>query len=532
MASEDSGPVGNQKIRAERVWERRAAWDGYIQDAYDYVLPHRISGGQSKAGASAERLFDMTAPMGAMYFAGNLQKDLFPPASSKFSFIPGPVLKTRLNAKELIVTEKMFQGISKGIDPFFQTGDFDTAANEACWDLGIGTGAIMPVVGDKHQPIFFINIPFQNLACEADAWGRNHFISWKQGQTIEAIHHGFKDQKGAKFSSEFLEVAKNKPNTELTLYQDFFKVLGGWKWVAYSDKHCVDFIVEVKTRTQPVAVGRYYRAPGEAYGRGPILMAMPSIKTLNKAQELTLRSAAVQLLGIWGYRANGTFNPDMANLGPGEFWPMMSTGGVLGPDVQRLDPATGKLDVARMVIQGMREDIKGVLMDTRIVDDGSTPPSARQIVAQLQDRADANIGAYGRLSREFMPVLAPRAAEILFDQGLLESPLKMNELLMSVKVRSPMQTALDARQLESVMTYFDIAAALAGPDKVDEHIKVDVVLKDARDVLDLDQDIAPTEKERDELRQEKSDAANTERMTELALEAAKVVPDQAQGVLA
>ena len=38
---------------------------------------------------------------------------------------------------------------------------------------------------------------------------------------------------------------------------------------------------------QPIAVPRYYRVPGEAYGRGPILMALPSIKTLNRAQDFS-----------------------------------------------------------------------------------------------------------------------------------------------------------------------------------------------------------------------------------------------------
>jgi hypothetical protein len=47
-----------------------------------------------------------------------------------------------------------------------------------------------------------------------------------------------------------------------------------------------------------------------------VLFALPTIKTVNKAQELTLKAAAIQLLGIWGFRAGGTFNPDTVRLGP------------------------------------------------------------------------------------------------------------------------------------------------------------------------------------------------------------------------
>ena len=86
----------------------------------------------------------------------------------------------------------------------------------------------------------------------------------------------------------------------------------------------------------------YFRVAGETRGRGPITLALPSIKTVNKAQELALKSAAIQMLGIWGYRANSGFNPDTAAQQPGSFWAMQSTGGILGPDVTRLDPAAGR----------------------------------------------------------------------------------------------------------------------------------------------------------------------------------------------
>ncbi|MBO6816518.1 MAG: hypothetical protein JJ891_16810 [Rhizobiaceae bacterium] len=530
MASDEGTPVARQLVKAKAVWETRNHWNRYIQNAYDYALPHRQNVGKTST-FDIDKLTDMTAPMGAMYFAGNLQKDLFPAASSKFTYEAGPLLQNELKARELIVLEKEYQGIANRVDPFFQSGDFDTSANEACMDLGIGTGAIMPVHGDKHQPLFFANVPFENLACKGDLWGRLTYISWKQRLTIEEIHYGFRDT--GRFSDAFMEQLKSKPNDELEIYQDFWKTAHGWIWVAYTEKYCTEFIIEARTRTQPIAVMRYFRGPGEPYGRGPILLGMPTIMTLNKAQELALRSAAVQLLGIWGYRTGGTFNPDTAHMGPGEFWPMMSTGGQFGPDVQRLDPATANFNIARVVIDGMRDDIKGLLLDNRLEQKGLTPPSASQIVASLQDRADANIGAFGRLSRESMPVLAPRATEILYEQGYIQSPVQLNELLVTTKVRSPMQQALDARKLEASVTYFDMVTAIAGPQNSDEHIKADEVLADARKVLDIDHRLAPSNEERQSIRQQKQQQIAVATAAEYALEAAKIPQDQqAQGAIA
>ncbi|MEM7067929.1 MAG: portal protein [Pseudomonadota bacterium] len=524
----EKNPVKRQLAKAELVWQRRDGWGKVINDAYEYAIPQRMT---SKPGVAVanDKIFDMTAPLGTMVFAGNLQKDLFPPASAKFHFTPGPIFQQRLDKSELSTMRRELQRTSARIDPFFQTGDFDTAANEACWDLAIGTGAILPVHGDQHQPLYFVNVPFEHLATSVDAWGRTTFVSWKQVLTIAEIHDGFKD--GGKFSKEFLERVKSKPNEEIVLYQDFFKTTLGWSWVAYTGKLCDEFIIHERSKTQPISVGRYSRAPGEPYGRGPVLLALASIKTLNKAQELALRSAAVQLLGIWAYRAGGTFNPDTVNIGAGEFWPMLSTGGVLGPDVQRIDPATGRLDVARVVIDGMREDIKGVLMDTRIAPEQGTPRSASEIVATLKDRADTNIGAYGRLSREFMPVLAPRAAEILYGKGYLDTPLELNELLFQVKVRSPMQQALDAQILDNFVTYFDLTAAIAGPENIDEHVIPDEVLGHSRTVLDIPEHMVPSEAERTKIRANKREAFAAQQAATFALEAAKVDPDSARDTI-
>src|SRR5262249_10141999 len=152
-------------------------------------------------------------------------------------------------------------------------------------------------------------------------------------------------------------------------------------------------IVEETYKTQPMAVPRYHRVPGEPYGRGPIILAMPTIKTLNKALELTLKSAAIQMLGIWGYRPGGAFNPDTVRLGPGEFWPMQATGGVLGPDVTRLDTASGKVDVGQLVTQELRLQVQSMLGDDRLPEKGATPVSATEIMARMKRIQQNYMGA-------------------------------------------------------------------------------------------------------------------------------------------
>lgn len=519
-------PVTKQKAKADKVWEARAPWTQLYDECIEYVLPWRKAKG---SGNSTGRVFDLTSTYGAVNFGNNLADDLFPTASEKFQYIPGPLPKGRMLGKKLISFEESVLKVSKQVDPFFQSGGFDTAAKEACYDLGMGTGAILPMHGDERTPIRFINVPFQQLAIKSDAWRRLNYASWKQTLSVEAVYEAFKDR--GQFDKEFIDLAKSKPNEDCVLYQDFIKTNFGWKWVAYHDKSCTQFIIEEKTVTQPICIMRYHITPGEDYGLGVIPLALPAVKTLNKTQELTLRSAAIQMLGIWAYRAGGTFNPDTVNLGPGEFWAMQSTGGQFGADVTRLDTASGRLDVASMLIEGLRADIKMVLMDNRIGQSEGTPESAQQIIARMQERTKANMGAYGRLAEEGMPILAARATEILYQKGMVSMPMHLNELLISVRVLSPMQQALDAKKLESSIMYFDMAASIAGPQAIDEHVNPDVILKAARRVLALDEDVAPNDERRAEIRKAKAEKQSAEQAMAVALEAAKIKPDQAGQVI-
>ena len=43
---------------------------------------------------------------------------------------------------------------------------------------------------------------------------------------------------------------------------------------------------------------RWLKAPGEVYGRSPVMKALPDIKTANKVVELVLKNASTRVTGI------------------------------------------------------------------------------------------------------------------------------------------------------------------------------------------------------------------------------------------
>ncbi|YBV97535.1 portal protein [Phyllobacteriaceae bacterium JZ32] len=494
MADSGENPVAAQKRRADRCWVERTAWDAIYCEAYDYAIPQRRPGGRGKSKRLGQLIYDMTATTSIMHGSGQLVRQVFPPGQPPFIMEPGPLLKARLPERELDVLTREFSVMQKNVYPFFQTGDFDTAMHETAVDLFVGTGAIMPIKGPSiEEPLLFVNIPFDEIACSTDIYGRQNLISWKRMFGREAIIEAW--PKG-RYTEDFRQAAKDRPYDEVELYQDFFRLPDGrWRFVAYTPKE-PQFIVSNISRARPIAVPRFYRAPGEPYGRGPLLMALPTIKTVNKAQELALKSAAIQMLGIWGYRAGGTFNPDAVRVGPGEFWPMQSTGGILGPDVSRIDPASGRMDIARLVIGNGQDGIRDALLDTRLTNDGGTPPSAMEVAAKVRQNANVHIGAYGRLVNEITPVIVPRSIEILNEWGLIQMPIPLNPLLYALNVVSPMAMALKADRLQASANYVAIAAEIGGgPQNLGRYVNLDRYMKQTREALIVDPDIVPTPQE-------------------------------------
>ncbi len=526
MADIASGsPVEKQRARSKQVWNDRGAWDSLYQEAYDYVLPNRRPGGLGKAKAPTTQIFDMTGPNSAMHCAGEIQRQMFP-AATPFNLETGPLIAPQLNAKEKISWDKKLQQTASFVYPFMKTGDFDTSMHEFCTDLTVGTAVLLPLRGPSiDEPVRFVCIPQDEVAVGQDAWNRVNFASWRRSLGREAIVEAW--PKGT-FTDEFKAEAKSKPYTEVTLYQDFYRLPDGrWRFCAYLEKDGA-FIVEETSRTQPIAVARFYRWPGEAYGRGPVLFALPTIKTINKAQELTLKAAAIQLLGIWGFRAGGTFNPDTVRVGPGEFWPMQSTGGILGPDVQRLDPSSARFDVAKMIIGDGQRQIREALLDTRVFDDGGTPASASEMALVAAQNARVHIGAYGRLNVEGVGTIVPRVMEILTEWRILPELMAFNQLLVSMYINSPMAAALKADELAAATNYYQVVAATVGPDRVNEKISVDRYLDRTRQGLLVPSDIVTTPEEEAEAIQ-----ANAARQAAaLAAEmATKAAPNLAAGML-
>lgn len=516
--------VAKLKRRVDNTWGGRSGWTSIYQEAYDFAVPmRRPTGGINGRPRQPDKLFDMTAPMSAMFFAGSLQRDLFPAGQSTFELETGPLAAIRITKDERKIFDRQLADTSSLIHPFFLAGDWDTSVHEMCVDLAVGTGVLLPVKGTVNDPVRFCCIPFDQVAISTDAYGRVNLVSWKQelraDQIVEAWPSG-------RFPEGFKEKASLRPSDAIVVYQDWWAdplFGGGWHFGARLD-NSVELITHERYRTQPIAVPRYYRVPGEAYGRGVVLTALPTIKTLNKAQELALKSFAISMLGIWGYRSGGTFNPDTARLAPGEFWAMQATGGMLGADVTRLDAPMGSFNIGNMLIGDMQQQVKDAMHDTRLPEYQGTPRSASEMAGRLQQRTNIHIGAFGRLVHEIMPVIVPRVAEILYEFNMLPQVQQVDDLLVAVKVRSPMQAALNADRIAAIANYWDMVQAFVGQEMAPVYLDQEETLARVADGFQIEKALIPAGERREQIEQEIQQRQKQQMQAMMAAEVAKQAP--------
>ena len=91
---------------------------------------------------------------------------------------------------------------------------------------------------------------------------------------------------------------KDNPQTPIRLVQSLI----GQDFTAWLDigGDIENNIVSVGTfETNPYIIFRWSLSSGELYGRGPVMRALPDIKTANKVVELVLKNATIAVSGIW-----------------------------------------------------------------------------------------------------------------------------------------------------------------------------------------------------------------------------------------
>ena len=194
----------------------------------------------------------------------------------------------------------------------------------------------------------------------------------------------------------------------------------------------------------PMAVGRYTQSPNETYGRGPAMLVLPALKTLNAEKRVFLKA---------GHRAGDpvllTADDGVVdfNMTPG--W--LNKGGMTSDG----KPLIGTLPVGNIQItKEMMEDEKGLILDAFLVSLFQilleTPQmTATEVIERTNEKGILLAPTVGRQQSEYIGTMVPRELDVLAEQRLLPPmPPRLREAAGEYHVEhtSPLSRAMRAQE--------------------------------------------------------------------------------------
>ena len=216
------------------------------------------------------------------------------------------------------------------------------------------------------------------------------------------------------FPTSMRDTVKNNPQTPIRLVQALIgKDFTAWVDVGGDIEN--NIVARGTFETNPYIIFRWSLVSGELYGRGPVLRALPDIKTANKVVELVLKNATIAVSGIWQADDDGVINLSNINLTPGAIIPKAVGSSGLTPLRSGSD-----FDVSQIVLRDLRDRIRHSLLADRLGLLSDKEMTATEILARNSDMVRILGATYGRLLHEFIKPLCERGLQILSRRGLID----------------------------------------------------------------------------------------------------------------
>lgn len=494
-----------ERLKAEDVLKRhdialrkKDDFRDLYEDAYEFALPQRnLYDGywEGKVGGAKKmnRVFDSTAINSVQRFANRLQSGIFPPQRKWCRLEPGPDIPDDRKAEAQgaldIYNEKLFATIKQS--------NFDIAMGEFLLDLSVGTAVMMVQPGDDISPINFIPVPQYLVAFEEGANGQVDNVYRRMRIKGEAIQRQWSD---AVIEGQLARLVKDKPTEDVELIEAtiFDQKRGDYSYYVIH-KETKSEVVFRKMKISPWVVSRYMKVAGEIYGRGPLITALPDIKTLNKTLELLLKNASLAIAGVYTAADDGVLNPNTIKIVPGAIIPVARNGGPQGESLRAL-PRSGDFNVSQIVINDLRQNIKRILLDESLPPDNMSARSATEVVERMKELSQNLGSAFGRLINETMVPLVSKVLQVMDDRGLIDLPLRVNGLEVRVAAVAPLAMAQNLEEINSIMQYAQIAMQV-GPEG-QMSIKTGEMLDMIAEKLGIPQKIRTTPEEREMMKQQ------------------------------
>lgn len=505
--------------RHEKALTKKEDFRSLYDEAYEFALPQRnlydgYYDGKTTGQKKMNRVFDSTAINSTQRFANRMQSGIFPPQRKWCRLEPGADIpddrKEEAQAALDVYSDKLFATLKQS--------NFDIAIGEFLLDLSVGTAVMMVQPGDDINPLNFIPVPQFLVSFEEGANGQVDNVYRRMRIKGESLMRQWPD---AVIPEELQKKIDQKPTDDLDLIEaTVLDQKRGDYCYHVIHKESKTELVYKRMNESPWIVSRYAKVAGEIYGRGPLITALPDIKTLNKTLELLLKNASLAIAGVYTAADDGVLNPNTVKIIPGAIIPVARNGGPQGESLKAL-PRAGDFNVSQIIMNDLRMSIKRILLDESLPPDNMSARSATEVVERMKELSQNLGSAFGRLINETMIPLVTKILKVMDERGLIDLPLKVNGLEIRVSAVAPLAMAQSMEDVQSVLQYAQIVQQ-AGP-QAQMTIKMDAMMDYIAEKLGIPQKIRNTQEERAMMTQQMAQAAQ-----QVAQQAPEVIPEAAK----
>ncbi len=444
--------------RFETAKTRRGQWDNLYEDCYRYAIPQRNTFYSKTPGQDKNfDIFDSTAIDSTNAFANLLSETITPSEFRWFEYAAGTDipnhLKERVQTLLDAVTEKFFELLSRT--------NFDTEINQAYLDLAVGTASLsIRDYDDVDAPATFSAVPPAEI-----------YIAEGREGTIDTIFRLYKmEPRKVKITwpdANFDETKNAKPRKSIgsgtatgagqenelqileAVYYDYDDKVYKYQVYNYGDND--DAMVSEDLLYNSWVVFRWAVVSGEIQGRGPLISALPDIKSLNKSVEMVLQNAALAIAGIYTGVDDGVLNPETVEISPGIIIPVAFNGGQVGKSLDVL-PRSGDFSVADLVLNDLRQSIRRKLLDDDLAPLDDAVRSSAEVAARQQRLAGRAGPNFGRVKVEMIVNLVKSLTQLWQAKGEIP-PFEIDGKQITLRFTSPLSKQQNDEDLRNMDTY-------------------------------------------------------------------------------
>ncbi len=479
--SQDSLQLYKRYNDAKGNWQN---WRDLYDEAYAYAIPERDPWPEDTTEGRRKNIqvYDLTAVNSCSRLVSRLHSSLTPMGEQWFLLEAGDNIKDPDEKKQLNVYLQAFTDI---IFQVLNDSNFDLSINEFYQDLIIGTAAMMVLESnDKKSPVRFKCVGINTVYPEADVfdelnslwrdfndiYGRDVLRMWPKGKLTASMQSRMDNNPLQKFQL----VEGVVYNSEKQSYR-----------VVVMECDTKEYVMDLPAESTPWIVSRWSKCSNEVGGRGAVIKALPTIRSLNTLVEEIMRNVALSTSPPWMAASDGVFNPYLFQIAPNKMIPI-SRASMGDLPLKKLDVA-GDINMGNLEVNDMRQQIKDALFDYPIRPVDAPQQTATEQMIRQQQFMEEISPTFGRLSVELMPKIINRVIYILQRKGYLPGELKIDNKNIAIRYKSPLVRSSAMAKIQNLQNYVAIIQPILGQEMTLGTINVEQLPTWLSDKLDVDE---------------------------------------------